>query len=422
MDVREAAVLTLYDVFYNGAYSNLALKEMLNKCKGMKQEDKRLLTNLVYGTVSQCFTIDYIIEKYSSIKLKKIAKYIKIIIELGIYQLLYMDKIPESAAVNESVKLAKKYGRCGLDKFVNGILRSFCRDGKKYELPENEIDMLSVMYSYPKELTKLFVDDYGRERAENIMKALNMPPQLILRANTLKTNTDNLKRILEDKGIRVNNQKDDLLYVSGFDVAKSELYKQGYFSVQDSGAYMAAVVLEPKKNETVIDMCAAPGGKSTHIAELQNDSGKVIACDIYDHKLKLIEDSSKRLGISSIETNCSDSTVLNQDWLEKADRVLCDVPCSGLGIIRRKPDIKLCRNDIGELIPIQKKILENGAKYLKNGGVLVYSTCTLLRRENEAVTGDFLKEHSNFVKVYEKIYYPDTDNSDGFYICKMIKK
>lgn len=422
MEAREAALLTLYDVYCNGAYSNLALKEMMRKCKGMKPEDRRLLTTLVYGVISRGYTIDHIIGRYSSVKVRKLAKYIRIIMEIAVYQLMFMDKIPQSAAVNESVKLAKRYGRRGSDRFVNGVLRSFCRNGMKYDLPDDDISGLAVMYSFPESLVKLFTDDYGAERAASLMESLNKAPQLVLRPNRLKVSCDELKGMLEKNGISVLSEKDGQLYTAGFDVGGSELYEKGFFSVQDRGAYMAGIALEPKEGETVIDMCAAPGGKSTHIAELQNDSGIVISCDIYEHKLKLIEGSAKRLGIRSIETRLCDGTKTDSGYIGKADRVLCDVPCSGLGIVRRKPDIKLCRSDISLLPDIQRAILENGARYLKPGGVLVYSTCTLLKRENEGITSAFLGEHSNFERVYEKTYYPDADDSDGFYICKMIKK
>lgn len=421
MNAREAALLTLYEVFYEDAYSNLALKSMQEKCSSFEPRERGLLTELVYGVISRRYTIDYFLGRYSSTKVKKLAKYIRIILELGIYQLMYTDKIPESAAVNESVKLAKRYGRRGADRFVNGVLRSFCRDGER-AMPDTEPEKTAVEFSFPPELAALFIDDYGQERAESIMRALNEPSRLTLRANTLKCSGSELADMLEEAGCSIKGREGSLVYVSGFDVAKSELYRRGYFSVQDKGAYMAAIALDPQPDETVIDMCAAPGGKSTHIAELQKNSGSVIACDIYPHKLKLIEDAAARLGITTLKTVLSDGTKTQECFERSADRVLCDVPCSGTGIIRRKPDIKLCRTDISALPPIQRAILENGARYLKSGGVLVYSTCTLLKRENEGITSAFLDENAGFERIFEKTYFPDTDNSDGFYICKMRKK
>lgn len=421
MDAREAALITLYEVFYEDAYSNLALKSMQEKCGAFDRRERALLTGLVHGVISRKYTLDHVIGCYSSVKVKKLAKYIRIILELGLYQLMYMDKIPESAAVNESVKLAKRYGRRGADRFVNGVLRSFCRS-REYSLPETEPEKAAVELSYPPELISLFVKDYGEERARSIMRSLNEPARLTLRANALKCSGDELVKLLSNEGQSAERGEGTLVYSSGFDVAASELYRRGYFSVQDKGAYMAAVSLDPQPGETVIDMCAAPGGKSTHIAELQKDSGKVIACDIYPHKLGLIDDAAKRLGIKTIKTLLSDGTKTREELIGTADRVLCDVPCSGTGIIRRKPDIKLCRTDISELPPIQSVVLENGAKYLKSGGVIVYSTCTLLKRENEEITASFLERNGGFERIFENTYFPDTDGSDGFYICKMRKK
>ncbi|MCH5211415.1 MAG: 16S rRNA (cytosine(967)-C(5))-methyltransferase RsmB [Oscillospiraceae bacterium] len=418
---REAALLTLYEIFENSAYSNLALKERMTKCKGMTASEKALLTNLVYGVVSRHYTLIHIIGKYSSIKLKKLADYVRIILEIGLYQLLYTDKIPESAAVNESVKLAKRYGRKGSDRFVNAVLRSFCRDGCRITYPENTEQYLSVKYSYSTNMVKLFIGTFERVRAEKIMASLNEPAPLTLRANLLKCSTPQLISELQERGIKAESCEGSLVYSDGFDIAESDLYKNGYFSVQDRAAYNAAITLAPQPGETVIDMCAAPGGKSTHIAELMNNEGHIISCDIHEHKIKLITGSARRLGIDIIDARINDGTIEDSELIGAADRVLCDVPCSGLGIIRRKPDIKLDRTDIDELPKLQIKILKNGAKYVKSGGTLVYSTCTLNSRENGDVISAFLADNGNFKKQYEKTYCPDTDNSDGFYICKLVK-
>lgn len=419
---REAALLTLYEIFKNSAYSNLALKERMIKCKGMTEPEKALLTNLVYGVVSRHYTLIHIIGKYSSVKPKKLADYVRIILELGLYQLLYTDKIPESAAVNESVKLAKRYGRKGSDRFVNAVLRSFCRNGCRISYPENTEQYLSVKYSYSTDMVKLFADNFGKERAEKIMTALNEPAPLILRANILKCSAEQLISELKASGIKAELCDGSLVYSEGFDIAESKLYKSGYFSIQDSAAYNAAIMLAPQPGETVIDMCAAPGGKSTHMAELMNNKGHIISCDIHEHKIRLIQGSAKRLGIDIIDARISDGTAENTAFIGMADRVLCDVPCSGLGIIRRKPDIKLGRTDISGLPELQLKILENGAKYVKRGGTLVYSTCTLNNTENGDVISAFLADSDEFSKQYEKTYSPDTDGSDGFYICKLVKK
>ena len=418
ISAREAALLTLNDIFYNGAYSNLAVKEMLGKCRGMDKNEKAFYTGLVYGIVSRHFTLEYIISKYSSVKVKKLARYVKILLEMGIYQLLFLDKVPQSAAVNESVKLAKKYCKKGSDRFVNAILRAFCKDGCKFDIP----DALDVKYSFSPEMTEIFCEQFGAEFSEQLMSALNEAPDFLIRPNILKTDAVTLSQMLTENGI--NNAVTDygMIKADGFDVSSSPLYRDGLFSVQDRGAYTASVVLDPKKGETVIDMCAAPGGKTTHIAELMSDSGKVLAFDIHEHKISLIQNTAKRLGIESVAAKVGDATILQENLVSTADKVLCDVPCSGWGIIRRKPDIKFSHTDLEELYEIQRKIIRNGAQYVKKGGSLVYSTCTVNKNENEKVISDFLKDNNDFEKVYEKTYYPHIDGCDGFFICRLDKK
>ena len=418
ISAREAALLTLNDVFYNGAYSNLAVKERLSKCRGMDKNEKAFYTGLVYGIVSRHFTLEYIISEYSSVKVKKLARYVKILLEMGIYQLLFLDKVPQSAAVNESVKLAKKYCKKGSDRFVNAILRAFCKDGCEIDIPDD----LAVKYSFTPQMTEMFCEQFGTEFSEQLMSALNEAPDFLIRPNILKTDAVTLSQMLTENG--VNNTVTDygMIKSDGFDVSSSPLYRDGLFSVQDRGAYTASVVLDPKKGETVIDMCAAPGGKTTHIAELMGDSGKVLAFDIHEHKISLIQNTANRLGIKSVAAKVGDATILQKNLVSTADKVLCDVPCSGWGIIRRKPDIKFSHTDLGELYEIQHKIIRNGAQYVKKGGSLVYSTCTVNKNENEKVISDFLKENNDFEKVYEKTYYPHIDGCDGFFICRLDKK
>lgn len=419
ISAREAALLTLNDIFYNGAYSNLAVKEMLGKCRGMDKNEKAFFTGLVYGVVSRHFTLEYIISKYSSIKLKKLARYVKIILEMGIYQLMYLDKVPQSAAVNESVKLAKKYCKKGSDRFVNAILRAFCKDECKVEYPDNN---LAVKYSFSPEMADIFIGQFGYEFSEQLMEALNTTPDFLIRPNALKTDAKTLSELLLKEGISNTVTDYGMINADGFDVGASKLYLDGYFTVQDRGAYTASVVLDPKPGDTVIDMCAAPGGKTTHIAELMNDSGKITAFDIHEHKISLINNAAKRLGIKTIDAQVADSTQFLPGFKETADKVLCDVPCSGWGIIRRKPDIKLSHTDLSELYEIQRKILRNGAEYAKKGGSLVYSTCTVNKHENEEIISEFLRENSEFEKVYEKTFYPHIDGCDGFFICRLNKK
>ncbi len=419
---REAALLALYDIFYEGKYSNLAVKDRLSKCRGMEKNEKALFTNLVYGVVSKHYTIEYVIKKFSSVKPKKLAKYVRLILEIAIYQIMYMDKIPQSAAVNESVKLSKRYCKRGSDRFINGVLRGVCNDIDNLLYPEDEIENLSVVYSYSPEMVKLFVDNFGTEESIKIMEAMNLPSSLLLRPNVLKTTVTELADKLKKDNITVTITDDGMICASGFDVGENKLYNDGYFSVQDRGAYNASLILNPQPGETVIDMCAAPGGKTTHIAEIMGDKGTIISWDIYDHKIKLINNACKRLGIKSVKADVWDGTKLNKEYINKADRVLCDVPCSGWGIIRRKPDIKLSHTQLDDLYKIQFEILKNASLYVKEKGVLVYSTCTLNKRENGNMIDLLLEENEDFEKAYEKTYYPHKDDSDGFYICKLIRK
>lgn len=413
---REAALLALNDILYNGKYSNIAVKEMLGKCRGMDKTEKAFFTNLVYGVISRHFTLEYVISQYSAIKLKKLARYVKIILEMGFYQLIYLDKVPESAAVNECVKLSKRYCKKGSDRFINGVLRAFLKN--RCVIPD---DKLAVKYSFNQEMTKMFLEQFGYEFAQQLMQALNTPPDIMLRPNTLKTDADKLSELLTSEGIENTVTDYGMVISDGFDVASNRLYKEGYFTPQDRGAYTASMVLAPKEGETIIDMCSAPGGKATHIAELIKDNGNILAFDIHEHKVSLIDNSAKRLGLKSINAHVGDSAVYNSKLNGIADRVLCDVPCSGWGIIRRKPDIKLSHTDLCELYDIQKKILDNGAKYVKIGGCIVYSTCTVNKKENEEIISEFLSKNKNFEKTYEKTFYPNIDGCDGFYVCRLNK-
>ena len=414
MNAREKALKTLYEIEYNGAYSNLALKNTLKS--DTQPQDKAFITTLVYGVLDKKITLDYIIQKRSKLKLKKISKYILIILRMGIYQLKFMDKIPESAAVNESVKLAKRYGHGASAGFVNGVLRNAAKT--EIEYPTDKTEYLSVKYSFPKEICQKWINDFGYDFTEEMFKAFSEPSCLTLRPNTLKTTSDELLVKLSEKGVKAAIA-DGYITAEGFDIAHDELYKTGFYTVQDAAAMTASRVLAPNAGDTVIDMCAAPGGKTTHMAEIMQNKGKIYAFDVHEHKIDLIRNNAERLGITIIEAQIGDGQQYNKEFAETADKILCDVPCSGLGIIRRKPEIKYNREDTSELPEIQRAILDNAAKYLKPGGEIVYSTCTIEKEENEQVTGGFLRDNPDFEKLTEKTFYPHIDHTDGFYICKM---
>lgn len=429
-NARETAVLTLTDVYRDGAYSNLALKKRLGR--DMPGAEKRLATTLVYGVIQRQLTLDYIIGQYSKVKLKKISHYILEILRVGIYQLLYMDKIPQSAAVNESVKLAKRYGHGASAGFVNGLLHSVIRGRVQY--PSDPMERLAVKEAFPQWLCREWVEAFGQSFAEELMQAMNTEPRLSLRANTLKVSAGALAERLP--GGEASPLYPQAILCDGFDIAASDEYKKGLFMVQDISAMLAGAVLAPETGETVIDLCAAPGGKTTHLAQLMGNKGRILAFDIHPHKIRLIEENAKRLGIDIISAQVHNASRFQSGLENTADKVLADVPCSGLGIIRRKPEIKWNREENNGFAEIQDKILENAARYIKPGGELVYSTCTIRKQENEDVIQRFLAGHQDFAPVdFHSIlpqelrkntvkegyvtFYPNTDSIDGFFIAKL---
>ena len=419
---REAALAALYEIEFEGAYSNIALKNILAK-SNLDGRDRALTSALVYGVLSKQRTLDYMISGLSKIKLKKLSKYILLILRMGLYQLKFMNKIPESAAVNESVRLARRFGHSASAGYVNGLLRNAARTDIK--IPDD----LAVKESFADENTARLVADYG-DRAAAIMSAPNKEPKMTVRANALKIKPDELAARL---GGELTPYLDDAVYVKQLDIADSVEFDKGYFNVQDLSPMVACRVLAPKKEERIIDLCAAPGGKTTYIAELMENKGEILAFDIHAHRAELIRRNAKRLGIDIIKADVADATVFNSELEGWADKVLADVPCSGLGIARRKPELKY-KTDNEELFDIQLAILENGAKYLKIGGELVYSTCTLYRRENEEVIEKFLERNEGFELVgfqellpqgfYEDrtgimTVLPDVIDCDGFFIAKL---
>lgn len=421
-NTREKALLALYDIEFKNKYSNMAVKDILRGIEDRR--DKAFITLLVYGTVRRKLTLDYIISEYSSVKLKKMSKYVLLILRMGVFQIYFADSVPERAAVNESVLLAKKY--CPKSSgFVNGVLHSVIRGRETLHFPKDKTKYLSVKYSFTEEMTEIF-EKY--DFCEELLESLNKEPETTLRINRLKK---------DDVSVDGAELKGTPLYryariASGFDIENSREYRDGEFTAQDIAAMMAAEALNPLPGQLCVDVCAAPGGKTTHIAELMQNRGKIIAFDIHEHKTDIINKNAKRMGIDIIDTRLHDATQTEESLLKKADRVLADVPCSGLGIIRRKPDIKWNKENISELPPIQYKILETAAKYVKDGGYLVYSTCTLNPAENEEVVKKFVANNSEFE--FETIvlpdemarenegyitFFPNIDNTDGFFLSKI---
>lgn len=424
MDInRKTAYNTLFEIEKSGAYSNIILNQEI---KEINPDSPAFVRELVYGVLENKIYIDYILNQLIPKGLKGVKKQDLTLLRMGIYQIEFMHSVPEYAAVNESVKMAKKLCR-GRDGFINGVLRGYGKKKDKIHLPDktNMIEYLSVKYSYDQWIVKMWAETYGIKHTEDILRAGNDTPKLSLRVNRLKGSRGDLITSLTDMGFscEFSTNSENIIYATGSNILLSEPFKAGRFSVQDEASVMAIECLNPAPGSTVIDTCAAPGGKSLAMAELMDDSGKIISLDIYKHKLQLLEKEAERLGLHIIDTRENDGTVFNVNFENLADYVLADVPCSGLGVIRKKPEIKykVLSDNGNELSEKQYEILEISSRYVKEGGVLMYSTCTINRIENEMVTGRFLAAHKEYELLIERQLMPDTDKTDGFYFCKMRK-
>lgn len=431
---RELALKILYKIDKEQAYSNIVLNEEIKQNRqNLNEKDIGLISEIVYGVTTWRLTLDEIIKKYSKIKLKKISPWILNILRMGIYQIIFLDKIPKSAAVNESVNIAKRYGHASSSNFVNAILRKVEKtDFEELFQIENNIERISKTTSMPEWIIKELLKNNNIEEVEQICKNSNLKPQVTIRINKLKTNKEELmaklkKQNIECEDINVNEKlTEDFLIINKIkNIENLDLFKDGYFTVQDISAGLTAKILNPKPNEVVLDACSAPGGKTTYMAELMKNKGTIEAWDIHQHRTKLVEQNAKRLGINIIKTQVKDASIYDENLNEKFDKILLDVPCLGIGVIKRKPDIKWQRKieDIEEITKIQKLILEKCSKYLKHGGELVYSTCSILKEENENIISEFLKENKNFdIAQNTSINIIPDKNMDGFFICKLLKK
>ena len=429
MNSREAALKVLYDVDVNSAYINSSFNSIVNETE-LDLKDKALLSEIVYGVIKNKLKIDYVIKSFSKVKLKKISPWVLNILRSGIYQILFLERIPDSAACNECVKLAKKYSNKGGVGFVNGLLRSVSRSKDEIQFPEYKdgvIEYFSVKYSFPEWLVKKLIVQYGEEKAERFMAESNTAHGTDVRVNTLKTTLKELSQIFSEKDIKhtISEKAQNIITVNAnINLTMLCEYKEGLFSLQNSSSKRAIDVLAPRTGDFVIDLCAAPGGKSCAAAELMENKGEILSFDLYEHKKALIENSANRLGIDIIKVGVGDASYLNNDLIKKADRVIVDAPCSGIGVIHKKPDIKWKRNeeDISELKDIQLRILNNAAEYVKPGGVLLYSTCTVLKEENEDNIREFLNNNTSFIVEHEEQILTDKAGESGFYICKMVMK
>lgn len=446
MSARYLAYKILFDIEVNGNYSNMALNKYLNEA-GLDDQDKGFVTELVYGIIEKKRYLDYMINKMSKIKVRKMQHSVKLVLRMGVYQLVYMDGVTDYATINESVNIMKKLDKRSAS-FVNAVLRNISRNlDEVKDISLNTVDKLAIYYSYENWIVENLVKEYGFERTEAILRALSQKPNIYLRVNRTKLRPGQsmdylvcqiIGRLI-DQGLEASRVEglEEAIKVKGLkSIDKHPLFREGYVSVQDISSILVAKVMDPKRESRVLDLCAAPGGKSTHIGELMENTGHLISQDIFDHKIKLMNTYARRLGLNNMEARLGDALVLNDDYIGKFDYVLCDVPCSGMGIVRRKPEIKYKKEEEVENLPdLQYQILENASSYLKEGGILIYSTCTIFKQENTDVVDRFLNNHKDYelddlgtIKEFLGIgdkglvkILPDRYEMDGFFISRMKK-
>ncbi|MBD2493482.1 16S rRNA (cytosine(967)-C(5))-methyltransferase [Nostoc sp. FACHB-280] len=397
---RQIAFVALRDV-HKGAYADVALDRVLRKFK-LPDSDRRLATELVYGSVRRLRTLDALIDQLATKKAHQQPPELRTILHLGFYQLRYQERIPPSAAVNTTVELAKENGFSGLTGFVNGLLRQYIRLAEKspepLQLPDNPVERLGILHSLPDWIIQVWLDQIGVAETEKLCEWMNQTPTIDLRINPLRTNLEQVATALESAGVlaqKIPNLPQALRLISSTGAIQNlPGFTEGWWVVQDASAQLVSHLLDPQPDEVVIDTCAAPGGKTTHIAELMQDQGKIWACDRTDSRLRKLQENARRLNLQSIEICTGDSRNLPQ-FYNIGDRLLLDAPCSGLGTLHRHADARWRQTpeSIQELSQLQKQLLSHTSNFVKNGGVLVYATCTLHPAENEAVISEFLAEN-----------------------------
>lgn len=438
VNTRRLALDVLLEVTEHGAYSNQVLRAVLEKYQYMEKYERAFLTRLVEGTIQHMIEIDYVIDQFSKVKVKKMKPVIRNILRMGVYQIKYMDSVPDSAACNEAVKLARKSGFSTLSGFVNGVLRNIVRNRDSICYPDEEkepVSALSVRYSMPEWIVEEWLTAYGKKQTKAILDAFSKEAPLTIRTNVTKIAPDALKEQLEAEGVTVQTLKqlgydglpDTDVYqyafaISGFDhLMALTSFRDGLFYVQDISSMMVAEAAAPGKGAHVIDVCAAPGGKSIHLAEKLAETGSVEARDLTEYKTRLIEENISRYGIKNMTTKVWDATISDESAKETADVLIADLPCSGLGVLRKKTDIryKMSRDQQKELEELQRRILDTVCCYVRKGGVMVYSTCTINPGENQENVAWFLEKHPDFELLDMEQIYPGEQVGDGFFYAKL---
>ncbi len=437
MDAREVALLTLNTCHRQGGWSDGVLKKQLADSQ-LDGRDAALATQICFGILQNQILIDFYLSHFSKLPLKRMESRVVEALRIGVYQMLFLDKIPHRAAVDSAVNLVKKHSKnqraAGM---VNGILRNFSRQMDSLpEIPtENPIDYLSIKYSHPQWLVQEYINTLGQEGAEALLQANNSQPPMTAMTNTTKITTEKLLSLLVEQGVTAHPHPwlpDCLILSETGNLEKLTAFQEGLFYIQDVASRLAILAAAPKKDGRLLDTCSAPGGKSFAAAIFKGNQGEIISCDIHPHKKKLIQNGADRLGLTSITPHTADGRSHQPQWEGGFDTVIVDAPCSGLGVIRKKPDIRY-KDDkpLGDLPQIQGNILENACRYVASGGTLLYSTCTTLHRENGEIIANFLKNHSDFreisfelpqiglIETGEITLWPHIHGTDGFFIAKL---
>lgn len=426
---RELVLDTLLMITKDGEYSHIVLKNVLDQYQYLEKKERAFITRVVNGTLERMIEIDAVINQFSKVKVNKMKPVIRTILRLSVYQMLYMDSVPDSAVCNEAVKLAQKRGFVNLKGFVNGVLRNIGRNKDKIQYPDEKdtLAWLSMRYSLPEWILKEWLAVYDRETVERMAAEFLEEKPLTVRYNERKIGRKEFLHRLEKEGVTVREDPDVpcAMYLSGYDhLSALPSFREGLFQVQDLSSMQVALWADPGKDDYVIDVCAAPGGKALHIAELLDGTGHVEARDLSEYKTGLIRDNILRSGLTNIEAICRDATVDDADAAGKADIVIADLPCSGLGVLGKKPDLKykMTEQMQKDLEKLQRRILSVVQTYVKPGGKLLYSTCTINRGENEENACWFQETFPEFRLVREKQMLPGNDAGDGFYIAMFQRK
>lgn len=430
ISVRELVLDILLEVNEKEQYSHLVIRDVLNKYQYLEKQERAFLTRLAEGTIEHMLEMDFIINSFSKVKVNKMKPLIRNLLRMSVYQIKYMDSIPDAAVCNEAVKLARKRGFGQLRGFVNGVLRNIARELSHLQYPDEKLEpvrFLEVTYSVPAWMVEQWIKDFGYEQTKGICESFLKERPITIRTNLTKTTPDELKVKLEAEGVTVE-RIDKLSYafeISGYDYLQAlDSFVEGLFYVQDISSMMVAEIAAPEKENYIIDVCAAPGGKSSHLAEKMEGTGMVEARDLTEYKVSLIEENIERHGLANMKAVQMDATVYDEASKEKADILICDLPCSGLGVMGKKTDVryKMTAEKQKDLVQLQRHILDTVHTYVKKGGTMIYSTCTIHKDENAGNVEWFVKKYPEFEVISNEQMFPGGEYHDGFFIAKLVRK